>query len=688
VTNSLTIEPLEHSERADVNANKLSHLRDLTIALAQAVDLKQVADILLSQVSASLGAAGGAVVVSDEGHTEFRCVGVAGLRVDWNRILSRFSLDAPLPIADAIRDNSPVLLADAEACHRSYPGLWSATGESGGLVAVPMRLGDFVGGVMFTFPPMLAVGLELDWLSTMACMGAQAADRILAHQGRRDSEARFARLFDSNVLGIFFTGTGGVITQANRAFLDILGYGDADLRAGLVRWDQLIPPEDVELQAKARSEAQARGLCGPFETVLLRKDGERITALAAGATLAEAAFQGVGFVLDLTERKRLENDLRRRANELAEADRQKTSFLAVLGHELRGPLAPLRNAIEIIRQRGPDRRSATQQAVEMMDRQVRQLTRLIDDLLDVSRVTHGKLKLQPEPVDLQSIVKRAVEIVQPLIEARGHQLTVSVPCDLWFQGDAARLGQVMANLLHNAAKYTPADGLIAVTGEQQGHEAVIKVRDNGAGIPAQLLPRIFDPFTQALDNLEDSLGGLGVGLALVKNIVELHGGSVQASSAGPSHGSEFTVRLPLQKGGAPTPAQPAIDSYETAVGSRRLLIVDDNADAAESLAMLLRAWGHEVRIAYDGPAALAAATVFAPEIVILDIGLPGGMSGFEIGRQLRASRHSPKPMLMALTGFGHEENRRRALSAGFDVHMTKPADLAELRRLLERPLPK
>jgi len=354
----------------------------------------------------------------------------------------------------------------------------------------------------------------------------------------------------------------------------------------------------------------------------------------------------------------------------------------MLAHELRNPLAPISNAVHILRLRGsnePDIRSIQ----EMVDRQVQQLVRLVDDLLDLSRITRGKIRLQSESVDIASVVTRAVETSQPLIDARNHELTVVLPSQpLRVRGDAVRLAQVVSNLLNNAAKYTEEGGRIQLSAASENGEAVLRVQDNGVGIPPNMLSSIFELFTQVDRSLDRAQGGLGIGLTLVHTLVEMHGGRVEAFSGGTNQGSEFVVHLPILIG-EPTAAAP-LERVLGAAGEprrSRVLIVDDNIDGARSLSILLEMGGHEVRTCYDGPSGLAEAELFCPEVVLLDIGLPG-MDGFEVARRLRAREASPRPLLVALTGYGQADDVRRSREAGFDHHLVKPADPAALTALL------
>jgi two-component system CheB/CheR fusion protein len=390
---------------------------------------------------------------------------------------------------------------------------------------------------------------------------------------------------------------------------------------------------------------------------------------------AELARVNDSLQAEIAERRRIEEALQA-------ANHRKDEFLAMLGHELRNPLAPIRNILEVVKRRGAERRKDVKHAWEVVERQVQQLTRLVEDLLDVSRIGQGKISLIHQPTELAAVVAAAVEGCRPLIDSRRHRLDVSLPREpLRVRGDATRLTQVVQNLLNNAAKYTDPGGHIRLTLRREGDDAVLRVRDNGVGIPADVLPRIFDLFAQADHTLDRSHGGLGVGLTLVRKLIELHDGTVAAVSAGKGHGSEFSVRLPLLATEV-KPAAPAPPAEPAAPGpARRILVVDDNRDAATSLATLLGLLGNETRLAHDGPAALETAHLFRPEVVFLDIGLPG-MDGYEVARQLRARPELSGVVLAALTGWGQEEDRRRALEAGFHHHLTKPADPAVLQQLL------
>lgn len=372
--------------------------------------------------------------------------------------------------------------------------------------------------------------------------------------------------------------------------------------------------------------------------------------------------------------------LRERAEELAEANRHKDEFLATLAHELRNPLAPIRNAVQYLGMEGLTERDV-KTARDVISRQVAVMVRLIDDLLDVSRISRNKLDIRKQRVELASVVESAIESSRPLIQQCGHELTIRLPPEtVALDADPVRLAQVFLNLLNNAAKYTKRGGHIWLTADREGSDAVVSVRDNGIGIPSDMLPHIFEMFTQVDRSLERSQGGLGVGLTLVRRLLDLHDGTIEARSDGPDQGSEFVVRLPL----IPPPLEPPpVSDGPRAASLRcsRILVVDDNKDSADSLGMLLRLKGNEIRTAYDGIEAVNLAETFHPELVLLDIGLPK-LNGYEVARRIRQQSWGRNMILVALTGWGQDEDRRRSQEAGFNFHVVKPVELAAFEKLL------
>jgi signal transduction histidine kinase len=386
------------------------------------------------------------------------------------------------------------------------------------------------------------------------------------------------------------------------------------------------------------------------------------------------------------ERKLIEEKQRWELEHLRDEARRKDEFLAVLSHELRNPLAPVRNAVRVLQQVGSADAAAVQ-AREVIDRQIHKMTRLVDDLLDVSRITRGKVELRKQPVELNRAIHQAVETSRPHIEARRHQLEVcTTPAPVWLDADPTRLEQVLSNLLDNAAKYTEPGGRIWLAAARQGEEAVVSVRDTGIGIRPEMLPHVFELFTQEGRAAEGAPPGLGIGLTLVRSLVEMHGGTVAARSDGPGKGSEFIVRLPV-RATAPEGEPGAAPEKRVRAPARRILIVDDNIDAAESCALLLRLQGHTTRVAHDGPSALEMVCEYRPDVVLLDIGLPHGMSGHDVARELRRQPATRSALLIAMTGYGQEDDYLQSREAGFDHHLTKPADPDLLQQLLgaDRP---
>ncbi|HEY9532448.1 MAG TPA: ATP-binding protein, partial [Burkholderiales bacterium] len=360
---------------------------------------------------------------------------------------------------------------------------------------------------------------------------------------------------------------------------------------------------------------------------------------------------------------------------LREADRRKDEFIATLSHELRNPLAPLRHALDVLRLWGAGGASAT--TLEIMERQVKHLARLVDDLLEMSRITRGAFELRRERLPVSAVVAHAVETSEPSIRAARHRLALSLPGEtLWVDGDAVRLAQILANLLDNAAKYTPAGGEISVSARHDGGAIEVVVSDNGEGISPEALPRLFEMFSRGG---RASGGGLGIGLALARHLAQMHGGTLQARSEGLGKGAQFILRLPAVEAG---PARAgSVRSGEEGLPQRRVLVVDDNRDAAESLGTVLELLGAQVRLAHAGPEAIEAVAAYRPSVVLLDLGMPG-MDGYEVARRLRARQGGAPLSIVALTGWGQDEDRRRTLEAGFDHHLVKPADIEQLQSLL------
>jgi len=501
---------------------------------------------------------------------------------------------------------------------------------------------------------------------------------------RRDIDEvrdRLAAIVDSSDDAIVSKTLDGVITSWNRGAEAMFGYAADEVIGRSIYL--IVPPDRHHEEENVLARLRRGEKIDHYETERLARDGRRLNISLTVSPVRDADGRIVGaskVARDVTAQRRAiqEIDSARRAAEAA--NRTKDEFLAMLGHELRNPLAPILTALQLMQLRGDD---ATVKERAVIDRQVRHLVRLVDDLLDVSRIARGKIVLKEEPIELAEVVARAIEIASPLLEERQHHLTLSVSrTGLLIRGDATRLAQAVMNVLTNAAKYTPVAGHIDVRAFRQGDEVVLSVKDDGVGISTSLLPNVFDLFVQESQNVDRSRGGLGLGLTIVRNLVQLHGGSVEAHSDGPGTGSEFLIRLPAL---VPSGAH-AVPKSEPVLGPRRrplsVLVVDDNADAAAMIAHALAARGDVTRVALDGPSALAIAAQFHADVALLDLGLPV-MDGYELAGHLRLATTYRPPILVAISGYGQETDRERSRAAGFNAHLVKPVDLTVLNTLLD-----
>jgi PAS domain S-box-containing protein len=487
----------------------------------------------------------------------------------------------------------------------------------------------------------------------------------------RASEEHLAITLRSIGDAVITTDAAGLITLMNPVAESVTGWSTAAARGQshdtVFRIINEATRHTVESPvAKVLREGGIVGLAN--HTLLIRRDGTEVPIEDSGAPILGREGQTLGVVLvfrDASRERAAEHALR-------VADRRKDEFLATLAHELRNPLAPIRQAAKVARTPAANE-AQVQWAHGVIERQVANMARLLDDLLDVSRITRGTLEIRKEPIELTAIIDAAIEIARPAIDARNHTLTVEHPPRTMLFADPLRLAQVIANLLTNAAKYTNAHGKIRVAGHCEAGELVLQVSDTGIGIGAEMLPRIFEMFVQVNKVLDKSEGGLGIGLALAKGLVELHGGSIEAHSAGLGSGSTFMVRLPLEQPALTRTAADAAAAAAPAVPARRILLADDNMDSAESLAMLLRLQGHQVEVVHDGAQALRRLEESVPQFALLDIGMPK-INGYDVARRVRAAPWGASIRLIALTGWGQEQDRRRALDAGFDHHLVKPVD--------------
>jgi len=537
---------------------------------------------------------------------------------------------------------------------------------------------------------------DLDVLVSIATLAGQLVAFARWHELKRAEESlkrelaatererrRLKAVLNILPVAVFIADVQGNLIEANPEARELLGGDDALAEkqhystAYKAWWPKTGQP--VEPQEWALSRALTTGEeCIADELEIETASGERLTILNYAVPIRDDAnciIGGVAVNVDITDQNRAKDLLR-------DADRRKDEFLAMLAHELRNPLAPIRNALALISAKESEPETVTW-AMSMMERQVEHLVRLVDDLLDVSRIMRGKIELRMQAIELAHVIARAVETSRPLIDEQGHQLTISMPDKpIYLHADLIRLAQVVANLLNNAAKYTENGGRIWLQVEREANQVALRIRDTGIGISERVLPHIFDLFAQADRSLDRSQGGLGIGLSLVQRLVELHGGTVSASSEGLGRGSEFVVRLPVTE---VTPVKEEPRWKPTPTRACRVLVVDDQAGQAQILAKMLKQfWNHEVRTAHDGPTALTVADEFQPEIILLDIGLPG-LTGLEVATRLRAKSGLQEALLVALTGYGQEEDRRRSKEAGFDEHLVKPASVSCLEHLFCHP---
>jgi PAS domain S-box-containing protein len=598
------------------------------------------------------------------------------------------SINSPQPAARALREGRPYLeemftpaLLAATTRDAHHLSLMSRL-EPRSAMALPMRVqGRPVGMLTFAMAESgrsysradLALGEEI------ARRAAVAVENARLHRASEWWE----RVFEHAGWGVALTDARGILQAINPAYARMHGYGVSEL-VGQPLSTVLPAGAHQELNQAPAAEEGSRVI---FEAEHQRKDGTRFPILADLVVLRDAHGRPVraANVIDISDRRQVENERARLLEsekaaraEAEEASRAKDEFLAMLGHELRNPLSPMVTALHLMKLRGHP--WAASKEYEVLDRQVRHLVRLVDDLLDVSRITRGKIALHRTEVEIATVVAAAVEMAGPLLEQRRHNLELDVPrTGLPVLADADRLAQVLTNLLTNAAKYTPLEGRIRVSASREGEEVVVRVLDNGMGISPALLPTVFEPFVQGPRSAARSEGGLGIGLALVKSLVGLHEGSVSAASEGPDRGSEFVVRLPLVARAVDEVTPAVLAPVEAMPGRLRVLIVDDNRDAADLTAEMLQDLGYEVSVAFDPATALDLVSRSVPDVAVVDIGLPV-MDGYELARQMRARISGPAPRFIALTGYGQEADRARSDAAGFTAHLVKPVAFDTLMR--------
>ncbi|MDI1447268.1 ATP-binding protein [Polyangium sp. 6x1] len=696
--------------RGDTHAcgalRRLACLEEITSALLTATSEDAVARVILDLGAAALGASA-AVVATVEGDA-LVILDAKGMHDEALARWRRHALDAATPIAIAARKRAPVFIeTEAEWAALCPDAARAPLGPRGPRIALPLLLGDRVlGAIGFCFPTSVRFTEEDRALAIM--LGRQCAlalDRARLEDAERKARAELALIarrpeghqhttaavaaahaadeHKNRTLSAFIAAcpvaamildTDGTVRAWNPAAERMFGWSAAETVGSFLP----ITPNRRETEVFLARVAQGEVLSG-IEVERRHKLGHAIdmSLYSAPVVHGDGSVQCLSICMDIQDRKQAEAELRRAYEIARDADRRKDEFLALLGHELRNPLSPILTALYLMRLKGRD--VGLERERDVIERQVQHLVSLVDDLLDVSRIMRGKIQLGTRPMEIACVCSKAIEIASPLFEQKQHELRVDVPAEgLVVDVDEARMAQVLANLLTNAARYTDAGGHIAITARREGGEVVVSVRDDGSGIPAEMLPVIFDLFVQGARGADRAGGGLGIGLGLVRSLVKLHDGTVSARSEGPGKGSEFEVRLPaLSPRRASSPDLPAPVSPR--LGKvRRVLVVDDNRDAAQMLAEVLTSHGHEVELAHDGPQALAVAASFRPEVGILDIGLPV-MDGYELALELRAA-YGERIMLVAVTGYGQEHDKRRAFDAGFSRHYVKPVATDALLR--------
>ncbi|HET8539632.1 MAG TPA: ATP-binding protein [Anaeromyxobacter sp.] len=674
--------------RLEVERRRLVASNELTAALSGARTRADVARTMIEKGLAVFGAdAGVLALVGPDGRLEL--VDQPGYPEDLVATWPRPPAAPRSPLSDAVRLRAIAWVGSAAEALARYPE-WAtavqalAGGRHRAWAALPLVAGDRVLG-----------GLGLAWRAewpfspedehafvSVAARCAQALDRARALEEARDRAAELEAVLEAAPIPIFITRDAEATRiDANRAAEELLGIGpraNASLAAPPAERARFVPMRDgvpipldeLPMQAAARFGRETRDL----EYDIVRGDGavRRVVANARPIVDPEGNRRGaVGAFVDVTRRKEVEDRLR-------DADARKSEFLAVLSHELRNPLAPISNALVLL-DRAPPGSSAALHAREVLHRQTRHLTRLVDDLLDLTRVTHGKIDLQLARVDAREIARRACADVRALFEERRVQLRWSAgPEPVWVDADVARLAQVVGNLLSNALKFTSPGGHVTVEVGARDGACEIAVRDDGIGLEGADLERIFEPFVQAGRAGHGGHGGLGIGLALVRELARRHGGSVRATSDGPRRGATFAVSLPRAPG---PPAAARVQAAETQASGLSILVVEDNEDAATTLADILALGGHQVRVVGTGRAGVEAALAVPPDVLVCDIGLPD-MSGHDVVRALRAAASAGPPYAIALTGYAQPQDREAALAAGFDAHLAKPPPLDELNALL------
>ncbi|HEY7789706.1 MAG TPA: ATP-binding protein [Vicinamibacterales bacterium] len=605
----------------------------------------------------------------DDERRHFEWTGVAGV---WAQHLGGGTPRDFGPCGMVLEAEAPLLFWHPE---RRFPYLAATTPTIDEGLLLPFYVGGRAVGTIWIISHDDTRRFDAEDLRVMTSLATFAS---AAYQAQRESDHRYREILNSLPAAVYTTDAQGRVTHFNRAAAEIAGRTP---QVGVDRWcvtwkllrsdGQPIAHDDC---AMAAAVLEGRSIHGT-EVVIERPDGSRVDVMAYPTPLRDASGRitgGINVMVDVTDRKQL-------IAQLQAQDGRKDEFLATLAHELRNPLAPVANCLQLMRRAGGNP-SILDHARTIMERQLAQMVRLVDDLLDLSRITRNRLELRKERVPLSKIVDSAIETSRPIIDQAAHALDVALPpAPVLVDADPIRLAQAIANLLNNAAKYSEPGRTITLAADLVDDGVVVRVRDQGIGIPREKLAEIFEMFMQVDASLERARGGLGIGLTLVRRLVELHGGTIEAHSDGPGRGSEFIIRLPVAAPASGRTGEDPATLGEARPERRRVLVVDDNRDAAESLAEILRMLGHEVVTAYEGREGLDRVATFKPDIALLDLGMPR-MNGYEVARTIR-SRNSPGPLLVAVTGWGQEADRLRSQEAGFDLHLVKPVDVSVLEEI-------
>ena len=674
----------ESEERLANDLAAARRLQEISLLLIQEGDVCQLYDRILDAAMAIMRSDFATMQMVDEASGCLQMLSYRGFSDEFAQSFRQVPVDASTTCAIAWRSSRRVVapnletfagIAGTPSCEahlqagiraaQSTP-LFSRSGVMLGMISTHWRA------------PYEPPASDLGVLDVLARQAADLIERKHAEQALRSSEARLRVILDNAPAIVYLVDPEHRFIFINSRWNTVFDLTNEQV-AGRSFYD-FFPKEVADAFAANNSKVLKANTALELEEVVPHADGEH-TYISSKVPLFDASgepYAVCGISVDITERKRAVEALKL-------ADRRKDEFLATLAHELRNPLAPIRSAVKLLQAKGPPS-PELEWARGVIDRQVQLMSRLLEDLLDVSRISRNSLQLRTERINLAAAIEAAVETSRPVIDVGQHELTIALPTEpVWLEADFVRLAEIFANLLNNAAKYTEEGGRIRLAAERRGNEIVVSVKDNGIGISADMLPRVFEIFSQSKGALERSQGGLGIGLSLVKGLVELHGGSIECRSDGPGKGSEFIVRLPVASEAAgPAPARPkdnAQDADKRSVSKCRVLIVDDNRDSADTLSMLLKLGGHQVKTGYDGEQALEAVAAMRPEAVLLDIGMPK-LNGYEVCRRIRKETWGKDIFLIALTGWGQDEDRRRTDEAGFDAHLVKPVDPVQLAKLL------